>query len=218
MKNLLILFIKYPEPGRVKTRLGREIGYERSARLYEQLVKQQILDLTCDSYDLACYVDDSRPIDQYRSKFGSNLNFFLQQGENLGERMVRAIEESFDRQYARVVLMGSDIPLVNRSDATVFFNHLLTHQMVIGPARDGGYYMIGFQRGIPVRPLFENIAWSTPDVFKTTLARASDLRVKLEKPWFDIDTLEDLKLYHHLVRTGKKFPERKIDETDTADR
>ncbi len=206
MDNLLILFIKYPIPGRVKTRLGSEIGYQQAALLYEELVKQQIQDLTCDAYDLACYVDDSRPIDLYRSKFGTCLTFFPQQGNDLGERMAQAIEESFHRQYARVVLMGSDIPLVTGSDVTVFFNHLLTAPMVIGPARDGGYYMIGFQGGIPVRPLFENMSWSTPDVFRTTLERASGLTVRIEHPWFDIDTREDLNLYRRLVQTGKKFP------------
>jgi rSAM/selenodomain-associated transferase 1 len=208
MENRLIIFIKYPEPGRVKTRLGCKIGYERAALVYEQLVKQQILDLAHSGpagYDLACYVDDSRPIDQYRSKFGGNLNCFVQKGRGLGERMARAFEESFEQQYKRVVLMGSDIPLVNSSDITIFLNHLLTHQMVIGPARDGGYYMIGFQRGVPVRPLFENMAWSTPDVFKTTLARASGLTVRLEKTWFDIDTLEDLKQYQDLLKKGKGF-------------
>lgn len=235
MENLLIVFIKYPEPGRVKTRLGRKIGYEQAARVYEELVKQQILDLTCDrlwetpanasqskgfhcsldkkatppsdpaGYDLACYVDDSRPIDQYRLKFGNTLNFFVQRGRDLGERMARAFEESFERQYKRVILMGSDIPLVKKSDVNLFFNHLLNDQMVIGPARDGGYYMIGCQRGISVLPLFENMAWSTPDVFKTTLARASDLTVKIEKTWFDIDTPEDLKLYQGFLKTGKGF-------------
>ncbi|MBM9520754.1 TIGR04282 family arsenosugar biosynthesis glycosyltransferase [Desulforhopalus vacuolatus] len=208
MKDLLIIFIKYPEPGRVKTRLGRQIGYEQAALFYEELVKQQIRDLDGNSYDLACYVDDSHPLDQYRSKFGSDLNFFMQKGKDLGERMARAIEESFERHHERVILMGSDIPLVSGPDVTLFFNHLLTHQMVIGPAEDGGYYMIGCQKGISVVPLFENIAWSTPDVLKTTLARASGLNVRIEKTWFDIDTLEDLQLYQHLVRTGKKFPER----------
>lgn len=206
MKDLLIVFIKYPEPGRVKTRLGRQIGYEQAALLYEELVKQQIRDLDGNSYDLAYYVDDNQPLEQYRLKFGSNLNFFMQKGKDLGERMACAFEESFGRHYERVILMGSDIPLVSGSDVTLFFNHLLTHQMVIGPAEDGGYYMIGCQKGISVGPLFENIAWSTPDVFKTTLARASDLNVKIEKTWFDIDNQEDLKLYQHLVRTGKKFP------------
>ena len=101
--------------------------------------------------------------------------------------------------------MGSDIPLVKESDIKIFFNHLLTAQMVIGPARDGGYYMIGFQREVPVLPLFQNIAWSTPDVFKITLARASNLNVKIEKTWFDIDTLEDLKLYRRLSKKRKGF-------------
>jgi rSAM/selenodomain-associated transferase 1 len=205
MDNLLILFIKYPEPGRVKTRLGSKIGYEQAALLYEQLVKQQILDLNCECYDLACYVDDNHTIDQYQSKFGSDLNFFIQKGRNLGERMAQAIEQSFKRQYKSVILMGSDIPLVKKSDLNIFFKHLLTFQMVIGPARDGGYYMIGFQRGIPILPLFQNIAWSTPDVFEITLTRASELNVKIGKTWFDIDTLEDLNLYRHLLKNGKGF-------------
>lgn len=207
MKNLLILFIKYPEPEQVKTRLGRQIGYVNSARLYEQMVKQQLSDLICNAYDLACYVDDGHEIDQYMAKFGPALSFFYQHGKDLGERMAEAIVESFQRGYARVILMGSDIPLLDAPGVRLFFDHLRTAQMVIGPAMDGGYYMIGFQRNVSVWPIFQNIAWSTTNVFKNTLANAADLKVEIEKLWFDMDTLEDLKLYQRLIKIGKTFSE-----------
>ncbi len=205
MDNLLILFLKYPEVNRVKTRLGREIGYAKAARLYEKMVIRQISDLMCNNYDLVLYVDDHHDIEAYKEKFGVDGVYFYQKGMDLGERMVQAITESFQRNYSRVILMGSDIPLVDAPAVERFFKHLLTADMVIGPAMDGGYYMIGFQSKIYIAPVFKNIVWSSSGVFQQTIANAADLKVQVEKIWFDIDTVKDLEIYQRLVRSGKHF-------------
>ena len=205
MENLLVLFIKYPEANRVKTRLGREIGYTESAQFYEKMVIGQISDLTCNDYDLAFYVDDRHDIASYKEKFGGDGAYFYQKGPDLGERMVRAITESFQRNYSRVILMGSDIPLVDAPAVKGFFNHLFIADMVIGPAMDGGYYLIGFQSKIHVAPVFKNIVWSSGGVFEQTMANAVNLKVRVEKIWFDIDTGRDLEVYQDLLRTGKRF-------------
>ena len=205
MKNLLIIFIKYPEPYRVKTRLGREIGHVKAAQLYEKMVINQISDLNCDHYDLAFYVDDRHDIASYKEKFGEDDAYFYQRGLDLGERMCRAITESFQRNYSRVILMGSDIPLVDASDVRCFFSHLHTAGMIIGPAIDGGYYMIGFHRKTDVTPLFQNIAWSSCSVFQDTIANAAHLKVHVEKVWFDIDTQQDLEIYNNLLAEGKTY-------------
>lgn len=205
MDNLLILFLKYPQANKVKTRLGREIGYAEAARLYEEMVIKQISDLTCDVYDLALYVDDRHEIEAYKEKFGGDGAYFYQRGPDLGERMLHAITESFQRNYSRVILTGSDIPLLDASAIGSFFNHLITADMVIGPAMDGGYYLIGFQSKIHIPPVFKNIVWSSAGVFQQTIANAADLKVLVEKIWFDIDTRKDLEVYQMLLRTGKHF-------------
>ena len=206
-EKLLILFLKYPEANKVKTRLGREIGYARAARLYEKMVLQQISDLTSNSYELALYVDDRHDIASYKEKFGGNGIYFYQKGKDLGERMAQAMEDSFQLGYARVILVGSDVPLVDVPAVNSFFDHLLTADMVIGPATDGGYYMIGFQNAIDMSPVFKNIAWSTERVFESTMAKVTQthLKVQVEKIWFDLDTLEDFGVYQHLLKTGHTF-------------
>ena len=205
MDNLLILFLKYPEVKRVKTRLGSEIGYAQAARLYEEMVIRQISDLRCDDYDLALYVDDRHTIEAYKEKFGGDGNYFYQKGSDLGERMCNAITESFQRNYSRTILTGSDIPLLDVTAIGSFFNHLETADMVIGPAMDGGYYLIGFQSNIHISPVFTNIVWSSAGVFQKTMVNAADLNVKVEKIWFDIDTKRDLEIYQRLLGTGKCF-------------
>ena len=205
MENLLIIFIKYPEVYRVKTRLGRDIGHVKAAQLYEKMVKEQISDLTCEHYDLAFYVDDRHDIDSYKEKFGDDGDYFYQRGSDLGERMCRAIMDSFQRNYSRVILMGSDIPLVDAPAVRCFFSHLHTAGMIIGPAIDGGYYMIGFQNKTDVTPLFQNIAWSSSGVFQDTIANAAHLKVHVEKVWFDIDTQQDLEIYNNLLAEGKTY-------------
>jgi rSAM/selenodomain-associated transferase 1 len=205
LENLLILFLKYPEANWVKTRLGKEIGYTEAARLYEKMVLQQISDLTCKGYELALYVDDRHDISSYKEKFGGDGRYFYQKGEDLGERMAHAMKESFQLGYARVILMGSDVPLVDVSAVNHFFDHLLTAEMVIGPSTDGGYYMIGFRNTIDISPVFKDIAWSTGTVFENTMAKAANLKVQVEKVWFDVDTPADLGVYQHLLETGNTF-------------
>ena len=205
MDNKLLLFVKYPEPGRVKTRLGREIGHETACRIYEEMVKCQISDLTGGRYDLELYVDDSHSIGAYQQKFGKFLTCFYQKGNDLGERMDRAFTETFQRGASRAVLMGSDIPLMDEIAVASFFHHLDHGEMVIGPAMDGGYYMIGFKAGTKFSPVFQEISWSSPSVFDTTLSRAAGMRIHIEKMWFDVDTLQDLAIYHRLRRSGDRF-------------
>ncbi len=211
-EKLLILFLKYPEANKVKTRLGRKIGYARAARLYEKMVLRQISELTSNSYGLALYVDDRHDIAAYKEKFGGNGNYFYQKGRDLGERMARAMEESFQLGYGRVILMGSDVPLVDVPAVSFFFDHLLTADMVIGPATDGGYYMIGFQNTIDISPVFKNIVWSTDKVFESTMAKVNHLKVQVEKIWFDLDTLEDFGVYQRVLKTGNTFSGLDLDD------
>ncbi len=216
MENLLILFAKYPEAGRVKTRLGKEIGFQAAANLYETLLKQLIENLgenwgeNGSDYDLNLFVDDQQSIEAYQEKLGRDLTFFYQSGSDLGEKMTQAFDNGFQRGYQRVILIGSDIPFLDSKAIKLFFDDLTRQSMVIGPTLDGGYYMIGFQRGVITYPfLFQGIPWSRPTVFDETLkkARSHGLDLSIEKMWFDIDTSTDLDLYRQLQATGLSFSE-----------
>lgn len=216
MDNLLIIFAKYPESGSVKTRLGKGIGYQEAARLYETLLRELIEGVTpcsaekenCNDigghnsgYDLNLFVDDRHSLDAYRLKLGSHLIYVHQKGSDLGEKMIHAFDHAFKRGYERVVLMGSDIPMVDSKAIVSFFEDLTKDQMVIGPTTDGGYYAIGFKKGVDYRPIFQGIPWSTDSVFKITVNKAISLGIPhtIETERFDIDTVEDLLRYNAFI-------------------
>ena len=212
MENLLILFAKYPQAGRVKTRLGQDIGFQAAADLYETLLHQLVEYLAQNdvTYDLNLFVDDGKSFEAYRTKLGQDLTYLYQSGSDLGEKMAQAFDNGFQRGYQRVILIGSDIPFLDSKAIELFFDDLIRKSMVIGPTLDGGYYMIGFQRGVTAYPLlFQEIPWSSHMVFDETLkkARSHGLDLSIEKRWFDIDTLPDLDLYRRLQATGLSFSE-----------
>jgi rSAM/selenodomain-associated transferase 1 len=116
-----------------------------------------------------------------------------QRGGDLGEKMAAAFEEAFASGARRAVLIGSDVPWVTRETVVEAFRSLEDHDLVLGPARDGGYYLVALERQRP--ELFEGIAWSTPSVLASTVERAGilGLTVRLLDPLRDIDTLQDLR-------------------------
>lgn len=205
MDKLLILFVKYPVPGQVKTRLGKDIGFKKAARLYERLVKHQLRDLHRPDYDLVVCADPGHALTDYQEKFGSRQLYWQQEGRGLGERMANAFAHAFNLGYSRVLLMGSDIPLVDAKGIRCFFALLETGQAVIGPALDGGYYLIGFKNGTDFYPLFNAIPWSTAQVFEKTMEKGAGLKIRVGKTWFDLDTAADLKQYDRLKAAGKSF-------------
>lgn len=205
MDNLLILFVKYPDPGRVKTRLGEEIGFYKAARIYETLVTELLQDLAPGNYELVICVDPAKQISSYAQRFGSQYVYWLQEGQDLGERMAGAFHRAFKEGFARVLLMGSDVPLMDDKGISDFFHALDSSEMVIGPAEDGGYYLIGFQNGAEFDPVFHDIPWSSSVVFEKTMKMAQGLNCTVEKTWFDIDTVRELGIYHQLIKTDKTF-------------
>jgi hypothetical protein len=122
----------------------------------------------------------------------SEPSFILQRGEDLGARMHAAISDACARGADRVVLVGSDLPSLPTAHVMDAFQVLDTHDAVVGPSEDGGYYLIGMDR--PHEALFANIEWGSARVFEQTsaAARASGLRVAAVPAWFDVDTLADV--------------------------
>jgi uncharacterized protein len=200
MTALLIIFAKEPRPGQVKTRLSPPLSPEAAAQLYHRFI-QDILDEMARVPGVRLAVAFSPPTAQ---DFFSRLappgtNLFPQEGADLGERMARAFARSFAAGFGPVLLRGSDVPdlpaaVVSEAQAVLASGQA---QVVLGPATDGGYHLVGLTEPQPA--LFQGPVWSSSTVLTDTqrLARQLGLRVHLLPPWPDIDTYDDLRTFLH---------------------
>jgi uncharacterized protein len=189
-KNLLMLFVRNPELGKVKTRLAASVGPETALDIYLHLLRHT-RDITKDlPMDKVVYYaenveeEDLWPRQYYQKK--------LQPDGDLGDRMKMAFEVAFAEGYTSVVIIGSDCPQLSSDIINQAFEELKTHEVVIGPALDGGYYLLGMRRLHP--ELFQDKRWSTEHVFPDTLYDIERLHLShtLLPYLSDIDRLEDL--------------------------
>lgn len=194
-ENRIIIFVKNPTPGNVKTRLMKKIGPETAADLYRCLAPDTLTAAKQAGYPLLVCVHPPECLDIVRGWLGADIMYGTQEGSDLGERMRNAFEKVFP-SCSRAVLIGSDSP-----DLPPFLLHEAFEALsspcgsVIGPARDGGYYLIGFSRQAYTPAAFDDIAWSTPNVFKSTMSALcrAGLDVHILPEWYDIDEYDDLK-------------------------
>jgi len=190
MSQKLIVFVRAPRLGEVKTRLAEAIGKEAALSAYRVLVDQLLENLEClQNVELRFTPDAGRAELVPWLRPGWAL---MPQGEgDLGERLGRAFQESFAEDNQQVVIIGSDCPDVSVTDIESAWRELLTHDVVLGPASDGGYWLIGLRR--PEPSLFENVPWSTASVLETTLNRVRNAGLTFHclRELTDIDTAED---------------------------
>jgi rSAM/selenodomain-associated transferase 1 len=193
-KEKLIVFVKAPREGAVKTRLAATVGTRKACAVYQELVETLLRRIEAiKSVELRFTPDDAGPEIQPWLHAGWTVQ---PQGDgDLGARLSRAFEESFAAGAERVVIIGSDCAEINSADIRTAWKELRTHEVVIGPAIDGGYWLIGLRSA--QRPLFEDIAWSGDQVMGQTLQRARilGLRIQLLRILADIDTEEDWNAY-----------------------
>jgi rSAM/selenodomain-associated transferase 1 len=190
-----ILFVKYPEKGQVKMRLAKDIGAPAAVELYRNF----ILDLTATLNALQIplwicfYPNDSK--EKFSHLLGTQYFFVPQKGKNLGERMKNAFKQALTSGFKRVILIGSDIPDLPKDFINEAFLSLTTHDAVIGPASDGGYYLIGFRYDKFIPEVFNGITWSTNAVLEETRAifKQKKMNIHLLPKWSDIDSVTDLK-------------------------
>lgn len=207
MNRAIIIFIKNPVLGKVKTRLAKTIGDERALEVYEELLAHTATESARVKADRFVFYSDFIP-DSDETWSHSEFNYELQEGEDLGERMNNAFEFIFSLGYKQVLIIGSDCFDLTFDLIEKAFKEFDESEIVIGPAKDGGYYLLGLTSLLP--ELFQNKKWSTQTVFDDTL---NDL-IQLKKGWFelpilsDIDTEEDLQLAN-----VKKFYRRILDQT-----
>lgn len=188
----LILFGRYPVPGRTKTRLIPLLGAVRAADLQRDLTEKILntdrLAARRRPVDLEVCFDGGSPA-RLRRWLGHDLIFSEQSPGNLGERMETAFLEAFRQGARRVLLHGTDIPDLTPRHIDEAFDALKTHDVVLGPSSDGGYWLMGLKKPAD---LFGGIEWGTSSVFEKTLtaARKGGLSVHVLGPLTDLDTVE----------------------------
>lgn len=199
--------IKYPEPGKVKTRLAKDIGNCRAAEIY-RCVAEQIIKNTAPAdqgYERVVFYDPLERLHDFEQWLPGN-HLIPQQGSDVGERMDFAIRALLDRGAEKAVLTGADIPGLNSTIISGAFAALDHADIVIGPAVDGGYYLIGMKG--PHEEIFRSMPWSTPRVYKDTVSILEQLHLSCRciETLSDLDTTEDYSRF--LIQTAHLIPER----------
>ncbi|HWJ26687.1 MAG TPA: TIGR04282 family arsenosugar biosynthesis glycosyltransferase [Flavisolibacter sp.] len=189
-KKALLIFTKNLEVGKVKTRLAATIGDEKALSVYKQLVLNTAS--TTKHLPIDKFVFYSNAIEEDDVWNGNNFHKEVQQGNDLGERMKNAFAAIFQKGYDKAVIIGTDCPSLKGNIIQDAFNKLVDVDVVIGPALDGGYYLLGMKKCYPF--LFEDMHWSTANVIAETIRRCKSrgLLFLLLEALQDIDEEEDL--------------------------
>ena len=214
-QGALVVFAKAPIPGQVKTRLCPPLTPDEAATMHGSFVIDAL------ERTRAAVSQFQLPIDRYLACApSSSLVFFKimeerhgvalleQEGDNLGARMTRTFGTLLGRRYHRVVIVGTDVPTLPLECYAEAFELLQRRDVVLGPASDGGYYLIGLNNAAPA--LFEDIPWSTDRVLALTKEKAATLglTVGLLPEWRDVDTIDDLQQLIDASRLDAKKPKK----------
>ena len=190
LREKLIVMVKAPRAGTVKTRLARVLGDGPACEAYKELVGCLLNNLAAlPGVELRFAPDDA--LNEIKPWLVSDWSGLSQGGGDLGQRLARAVQQSFAQDPVRLVIVGSDCPWVGVEDIRAAWGHLADHDLVIGPARDGGYWLIGMNH--PHTSLFEGIAWSSERVLQQTLDRARELGLRTHclRTLSDVDEIDD---------------------------
>ena len=205
--NALIVFLKYPETKKVKTRLGKDIGEQKAMELYRETASF-VADSFSGSRNWTTFLFYS-PKERKKEIFewlGDKETLFFAQGiGSLGQRMSRAFEKCFSLGFRNVVIIGTDCVMITEEDVETAFSLLSggEFEAVLGPATDGGYYLLGLCRKTDA--VFQDMQWSTSRVFKETerRMRKSGLRHAVMRELSDIDEEKDISIKDIMTRDMK---------------
>lgn len=194
-KTTLIVFLKFPEPGNVKTRLAKEVGEEQAATIYANMAKTIVKNVVDpENYKTAIYYDPPEKREEIQQWIGNQILLYsAQKGNFLGDKISNAFEEIFNNGSEYAVIIGSDCVDVSSNTIKGAIALLYDNDVVLGPAADGGYYLLGLNKHRP--EIFQEIDWSTEQVLNQTIEKIleNNLSYRLLKTLRDIDNLNDLK-------------------------
>jgi len=191
----ILMFVKYPEAGKVKTRLAKDVGDTKACQIYSRFVKEcfcKLQNLNCSEPTI--YFSPAEHIEEFKSWLGAEHHYLAQCEGDLTARLKYGVSKMFE-QYKSVIAIGTDSPDLPSSYIVEAITALNTHDCVIGPCKDGGYYLIGLSKFQP--EVFDDIDWSTEKVFEQTIKRFKQHNLTChELPvWYDIDTVDALNFY-----------------------
>jgi rSAM/selenodomain-associated transferase 1 len=188
--DALVIFAKYPEPGKVKKKIGQVIGMENSARLCAAFIKDLITKNSDTDYDVYLSFIGKENKTAYRSMY-PNAILYLQRGYDLGENMYCTFEDLLD-DYNKVIIISSDVPNLSSEIIVKAFNALDEYDAAIGPSTDGGYYLLGLKK--PAK-IFDSLLWGTQTLLDEQLKRINEkhLTYVLMDTKLDVDTIEELR-------------------------
>lgn len=202
-KRSIVIFAKYPEPGKVKTRLGNSLGHDHSFMIYEAMLLDMIDKLALQNlYSCCFYIFPPEATNAFSAKYClDNDRVFPQEGFDLGERMFNSFVHQISLGSDQVICIGSDIPAISLVDLDSAFSILSTHDAVLGPAEDGGYYLIGINKKAISNSFFSDISWSTSSVFSETISKMENIGLSYNSihPLRDLDDLSDLIFFKDLL-------------------
>ncbi|NJL49560.1 MAG: glycosyltransferase [Leptolyngbyaceae cyanobacterium SM2_5_2] len=200
-QDCLMIFARYPTPGQAKTRLIPALGAEGAVQLYRQLAEHtvgqaRILQRQPEVAVMLWYTGAEEAA--MRSWLGDGLCYSPQSEGDLGDRLATAFWAAFEGGCRSAIAIGTDCPELDVATLAQAFVLLQQHPLVLGPASDGGYYLIGLRQFVP--GLFQGIVWSTASVLSQTVAQAAQagLTPAYLPTLTDIDTPEDLDVWEQL--------------------
>ncbi|MCB0688902.1 MAG: TIGR04282 family arsenosugar biosynthesis glycosyltransferase [Saprospiraceae bacterium] len=191
-QTAIIVFLRVPELGKVKTRLAKTVGPEKALQIYEYLVEKTLIEV--QATDLPVFLYFHPHVDEVIVKRFPKFFPRLQSGTDLGLKMYHAFEEVLN-SYPKSMIIGTDCPYITK-DLLIKASQLLEkNDVVVGPALDGGYYLLGLKNNI--REIFEDISWGSDSVLDTTIdvIRKMQISYSLLPRLSDIDYQEDWEIY-----------------------
>lgn len=197
-KNLLMIFTRNPELGKCKTRLAATIGDQAALEVY-QLLLEHTVSIT-KNLEVTKEVHYSTRIRENDIWDQTIYNKKQQEGEDLGIRMYNAFQNGFNAGYTNIIIIGSDMYDLTQQDLENAFNTLNNNDYVIGPAEDGGYYLLGMKK--LNHKVFQDKSWGTNTVLQNTLNDLQETNIKLLEERNDVDYYEDIKdisVFQHLL-------------------
>jgi rSAM/selenodomain-associated transferase 1 len=194
----IIVFTRFPVEGKVKTRLAKNTGNKFAVSFFRACAEhtfKELIKIKETGSDLFLFCSEENEIEQVKQWTGNNFDYYSQQGSDLGLRMYNAFDSVFKKSYKKVIIIGTDAPDVNMNIIQSAISVLDNYSVVIGPANDGGYYLLGIKSKLI--DLFSGIEWSTDSVFDTTIEKLNNSKIKyfMLDELTDIDTLEDLQYW-----------------------